>query len=297
MTVNNHDSTFKQLMSNKEFRESFIQTYLPKTLLSKLDLSLFRIHKMGGSFVEVNSNKEFESDVIYLANMDDQENMFWFHFEHQSTPDETMTLRIFGYQIAELLNYKKQNPGKKLPPILSIIYHQGARQWPYSLNLQDLFTNPELAMKYFGKPILIDLPTMPDEELIQHPKIGPVELIFKNVRLKDFESRFRIMLSGLQKVDYNSKEIILKYLLDFIDMPHSEYIKTIGECLPEDVELVMSLAQRLVQQGMQQGIQQGIEARNFEIARNMLKKGFDEKIIAELTSLSKEILTNIKKNR
>jgi len=296
MTVNNHDSTFKQLMSHREFRDGFIQAYLPKELLSKLDWSSIDLHKMGGAFIEVNSNKEFESDVIYLANMDDEENMLWFHFEHQSTADETMTLRVLGYQVAELLNYKKQFPSKKLPAIVTIIYHQGERKWPYSLDIRDLFTNPEMAMKYFGNPLLVDLPTLPDEELLKHSEIGPVELMLKHVRLKDFDKKFRMQVSGLRKVSYNFKQIILRYSLDFIDMTDGEYIKIIGECLPDDVELAMSLSERLLQQGEQRGEQKGRMNAEFDIAKSMFAKGFDEKTIKELlVNLPKEVLSKLKK--
>jgi predicted transposase/invertase (TIGR01784 family) len=43
-----------------------------------------------------------------------------------------------------------------------------------------------------------------------------------------------------------------------------------------------------LQQGIEQGVQQGIENRNKEIAKNMLKKGFDISAIQEITGLSKE---------
>ncbi len=286
--MNNHDSNFKQLMANRGFFEAFIKTYLPENILSKMDWNSIKLYKMGGTHVELNTNKEFESDVIYLANIDGKENMLWFHCEHQSTPDRTMPLRVLHYQTAELLSYAKQNPSnERLPAIVSIIYHQGEKPWPYSLSIKDQFVDPALAMEYFGNPLLIDLPAISDEELKKHQNIGPVEIILKHVRQKDFERKLRIMISSLQTVDYNSKEIVLRYILDFIDMPRGEFIKTIGECLPEDMELAMSLSERL--------LQQGAEARNFEIARSMLAKGLDERLIEELTKLSKADLSNLKK--
>lgn len=307
MPLNNHDSTFKQLMSHRVFLEGFIKTYLPKELLAKLNWDSIQLHKMGGTFIEESTQKESESDVIYLAEMENKANLLWFHFEHQSSPDESMPLRILSYQVAELLNYRKQHPTQKLPSIVTIIYHQGERKWPYSLNIQDLFLNPELAMQYFGKPILVDLPTLPDEELKKHYPIGPVELILKHVRQADFERKFRLMVMSLRGVDDNSKAIVLKYILDFIDIPNDEYLKTIGECLPDNMELVMSLSERLVQQGIQQGVQQGFQQGIYEglqqgfldgrleMARNMFLKNLDESLIQEITKLSKETLSDLKR--
>ncbi len=320
MPVNNHDSTFKQLMSHRNFLEGFIKTYLPQELLSQFNWDSIKFHKMGGAFIEENTSKAFQSDVIYLAEMNSEENMLWVHFEHQSSPDESMTLRVLSYQIAELLNYRKQYPTKKLPTIVTLIYHQGEKKWPYSLDIQDLFLNPRLAMKYFGKPILVDLPTLSDEDLKKHLNIGPVEVILKQVRQKGFEKKLRLMISELRGVDYHSKEIVLKYLLYFIDMPNSEYLKTIGECLPEDKELAMSLAERLVQQGIEQGMQRGLEQGleqglergleqgiwkglqqgaingKFEVAQSMFLEGFDENIIRKITNLPEEVLASLKKN-
>jgi predicted transposase/invertase (TIGR01784 family) len=49
------------------------------------------------------------------------------------------------------------------------------------------------------------------------------------------------------------------------------------------------------QQGMQQGMQQGRQARNFEIAKSMLRKGFSLGVVTELTSLSRAELEKLNK--
>jgi predicted transposase/invertase (TIGR01784 family) len=51
---------------------------------------------------------------------------------------------------------------------------------------------------------------------------------------------------------------------------------------PKTKETIMNAAQRLIQQGMQQGMQ----ARNLEIAKQMLSKGLDMQFICEMTGLS-----------
>lgn len=119
-----------------------------------------------------------------------------------------MVLRIIHYQTAELLAYAKQNPNQKLPSIITFIYHQGEKPWPYSLAVADLFAEPELAMRYFGKPILIDLPATSDEVIKAHQSIWPVEMILKHVRRKDFKKGLRLMLSALQSVDSRTRRTV-----------------------------------------------------------------------------------------
>ena len=151
-----------------------------------------------------------------------------------------MILRILHYQTDELLAYAKQNPNQKLPSIITFIYHQGEKPWPHSLAVADLFAEPELAMRYFGKPILIDLPATPDEALKTHQSIWPVEMVLKYVRRKNFKKELRVMLSALQTVDSRTRRTVLQYIIDVADVSAKELIEVAKGCLPQDVEAIMT---------------------------------------------------------
>jgi predicted transposase/invertase (TIGR01784 family) len=47
-------------------------------------------------------------------------------------------------------------------------------------------------------------------------------------------------------------------------------------------------------EGIQQGLEQGMRDRNLEIAKSMLKQGFEIKVIEELTGVSKEDIKGLK---
>jgi predicted transposase/invertase (TIGR01784 family) len=299
MGSNQHDTNFKQLMSNQTFFEGFLKTYLPRELLIKLDWSSIKFYKMGGQHVENSTQKTFESDLVYLADFETEPQMLWIHLEHQSKPDRRMPLRILNYQTAELLAYAKKNPKqKKLPGIISLIYHQGVRPWTYSLDLKDQFKDLNFYKKYFSKPFLIDLPAIPDEELRNHQNIGPVEVILKYVKQQTLELKFRKLISDLHAVDDSSKTITLKYVIDFLSLPDEEVIKIIHECLPESEGIVMNVKEQWFQQGIQHGIQQGmqegIRQNQEDIARSMLLRGLNGQLIQEITHLSSEELNNLK---
>lgn len=282
----NHDGNFKALMEERGFFEPFLKTYLPSELLKKIDWPSIDFYKMGGTHREEKTQQEFESDVIYLAKLDGQESFLWIHTEHQAIPDKTMALRVLNYQTAELLAYSKGNPNKELPAIVTFIYHQGEKRWPHSVNIADMFIDPSMAMKYLGAPILIDLPATSDEELKKHQNIAPIELILKHVRQKDFEKNMRMDLLALRTVDDKARRIVLKYLLKVADVSDKLLLETAKECLPQDKELLMTVEDRILQRGVEEGIE--------KVAVSMLRAGFDEKAICNITGLPLETLTKIK---
>ena len=295
---NLHDRTFKELVKQRSFFEPFIKTYLPKGLLKRLDWRSVKFYKMGGRHLEDNTHNEFEADVIYLAEIGGKTSFIWLHAEHQSTPDKYIVLRVVNYQSAELLTYARQNPNKPLPMIVTILYYQGKNPWGHSLNLKDLFAEPNLAMKYFARPILVDLPATSDKELMQHQEIGPIEVILKHVRRKDFGKGLNGFVAGLRTVDGQSRKTVLRYLIQVADVSGPEWIKIADQCLPgKDKEFIVTAAEQWMaegmQQGMQQGIQQGMETERLAIAKSLLLRGAGSDFVAESTGLLLDLVLKL----
>jgi predicted transposase YdaD len=67
--------------------------------------------------------------------------------------------------------------------------------------------------------------------------------------------------------------------------------KTI-EYLPEEKELIMTVAEQCRREGMQQGIQHSLHV----VARSMLLEGFDPGLVAKMTKLPSDIVINLKKD-
>ena len=279
-----HDNNFKALMEERSFFEPFVKIYLPKELLDKIDWKSICVHKMSGEHEEAKTQKEFASDVMYMAKIGQADSFIWIHAEHQSTPDKLMGLRIINYQAAELLAYAKQNPKKKLPTIITFIYHQGKSPWSKSLKIEDLFAEPDLASQYFGRPILIDLPAMSDETLQQHKEIGPVEVVLKHVRQKDFNKHLKKDLCKLKPVRDSSRRLVLQYMLKFADMEPRKFAKVVGECIPRDREIIMSVAERLKAEGRAEA-EASWHQRMLSMAKKLLMKGLGIKEVSEMTEL------------
>ena len=75
------------------------------------------------------------------------------------------------------------------------------------------------------------------------------------------------------------------------NMEKEEYKKSVLEY--EDVQKAVRYAEKLgreegLKQGIEQGLEQGREERTRQIVRNMLAKGFDPDLVAEIVGLTAE---------
>jgi len=75
------------------------------------------------------------------------------------------------------------------------------------------------------------------------------------------------------------------------DLTSRERIKSI--MVKMDEEAFMTIAEELRVEGRVQGIAQGRVAAKAEVARNLMRKGFDIAFIVEITGLSKDQLEQI----
>jgi len=81
-------------------------------------------------------------------------------FEHQSTPDAWMPLRLLRYILGIWDQYRKQNPtAKKLPPVLPLVLFQGGATWAADLSLSGLIEIPDGLAPYQPdfRHLLVDL--------------------------------------------------------------------------------------------------------------------------------------------
>ena len=226
MSKNLHDLVFKQLMGDQDFSRYFFKTYLPSGLLETGDsaLNLTKMRLLDGRHHELKTGKLFESDVIYLAPfLYLKDCFFYLHVEHQSTPDKAMLMRIINYQAAELTAYAKKFPNKTAPGIISFIYYQGVRPWKgthagFYTESVDFFFNHDLNRHYFGRPFLIDLFSMSENDILKHYYIGPIELLLKYIRQKSIRKKIEKLMEGLKDINANLKSILLKYVASVLDL-------------------------------------------------------------------------------
>lgn len=130
-----NDAFFKAVFSEPEQARAFFRKHLPPAIVALADWPSLAV--LPTSFVK-SSLQQVHSDLLFSVRIGDRETLLYLLFEHQSTVDPTMPLRLLGY-IAEILTTQFKTHGLPLPPVLPFVLHQGPDQWHVSTKFEDLF--------------------------------------------------------------------------------------------------------------------------------------------------------------
>lgn len=170
--------------------------------------------------------------------------------------------------------------------ILDFVFDQDekeAQKYRYDVKLTDIDTGKVFYDKL--KFIYLEMPkfTKQVEELSNH-----------------FEKWMYVLrhLSTLERIPEVLQEKIFRKLFSVAELANltAEQAQSYRDSLKyyRDIKNSIDTAtEKGREEGIQQGIQQGMENRNIEIAKNMIRKGFDLSSIQELTGLSKEELEKL----
>ncbi len=182
-----HDKYFKEVFSHADSAASFFQNYLPAKLAPHLDWSSLALQP--GTFVDEKLAVR-QSDLLYHVTAKKKPLFLYVLFEHQSTPDPLMPLRLLGYMLRIWDQYlKKHKRAIKLPPVLPLVLYHGQRGWSAPLCFEALFElPPELGKilrpfmpKFRHK--LVDLSRLLSKQLLGAPEVRILLQLFKSVTL------------------------------------------------------------------------------------------------------------------
>ena len=105
-----HDKFCKTTLSNRRAALSFFREYLPKKITEKIDWRTLKLSKE--TFIASEMNDRF-SDLLYMARVRGTMIYISILFEHQSTVDPWMALRLIRYMLEIWELFREQNPGEK----------------------------------------------------------------------------------------------------------------------------------------------------------------------------------------
>jgi predicted transposase/invertase (TIGR01784 family) len=306
-----HDKFTREIFDNIALAREFLERHLPEDIKQRVDLNYLKalptsmiVRALGGS--------ESIADLLFETKLSGHKALLYFLLEHKSYPDKFTPLQTHVYQACAWYLYHKNNPGKKLPLIFTIVLHHGKSPYKHSTDLRDLIDAPrELIDRYMLKPFhLLDLCQVSDEQITGSPELQLAELILKHVFDANlFDYLKKNIPSLLKKASKNNADLVLavlEYLIRTgnIDVPQQEYVdfiaKTIDNEIPDIAEKIMNLGDRLIQQGKLEGRLEGkIEGKlegKLEAARSMLRHKMEPSVVAEITGLDlQEILAEAKK--
>jgi len=158
-----------------------------------------------------------------------------------------------------------------------------------------LVVDKELFVKVgLGAFKLVDLTITDDSEILKHKKLALLEMLLKHIRVKEFIQVTEQILDALTVAHMDSlpKHLFDSMLSYLTKAKEQEDLKPLFNGIIDKFtdykEGVMTYAEQYTQQGKQ-------EAQR-EIAKELLKSGVDESIIAKAAHLSVEEIRKLKQS-
>ncbi len=169
---NPHDALFRKTFSNVEHAKAALSAALSHPLLSPIEWSTLRL--VAGAYVDAELASS-QSDLLFMVELSCKPGVMYLLFEHQSSVDELMPLRVLKYA-ARILDQHVTATGSgkqalPLPLVVTVVLHHSETGWTAGTGLTDLFDS-DLALLTAVAPfvpqlrfVLVDISGLTDDEL------------------------------------------------------------------------------------------------------------------------------------
>jgi len=277
---NPHDQLFKEAFSHVENAVVFFQNYLPAELRDRLDWDTLKLQP--GKYTD-EALQGCESDLLYTVQIDKHPALLYCLFEHQSTPDAWMPLRLLRYVLNIWEQYRKQNPtARKLPPVLPMVLYQGGATWTADFSLSGLLDIPDGFTQYQPEfqHLLVDLNHINADEL-RGTLIVRASLLALKVSRKGLHHELPRLFQLIAELTHQDSSLsMIRTLLRYLcavdnDTDLTEYITQVAATKqPRLQEELMTIAEQLRKEGRQEGRQEGVQQGEARTLLKILNKRF-----------------------
>ena len=255
-----NDGFFKAVFSQPVCAIAFFKSHLPPAIVARIDWKSLTV--LPGSFIK-SSLQQIHSDLLFSVRSGDRETLLYLLFEHQSTPDPAMPLRLLGYVVEILIQHHKAH-GMPLPPVLPIVLHQGPDTWNVSSAFEDLFDLPdELAadlLPFLPKfqHALLDLTQCDPATEEGDTRLRIVLQLMKLARERQLLQFFQWLAESLveQLPDSFLGQLLLYALHSDSDLDIEQIFHKLSSN-PELEQSTMSVAEKLIAKGRTEGRTEG----------------------------------------
>ncbi len=276
-----HDKLFKQLLGERENAVSFLEHNLPEAALKHLDLDSLEVVQT--SFID-SQFAQSEADLLFSLRVADGAGYVYVLFEHQSSPDALMMLRLLSYMVRVWKRHlREQGLSEKLPVIIPMVLFHGPAGWQGPNDFRSLVSAPDEAFSLYTPQFaccLFDLSGPQVAELAGNALVRILGDILASHGRPDFRDRLAHAFTTLHELIHAPGfsryfEIIFRYILKVHDLPKEELLKLAAESMPPIIqEMVMSTYQQLIDEGKELGLQEGKEQASRRIAARLIAKRF-----------------------
>jgi len=257
-----NDAFFKEMFSDRSRAIEFFQSHLPPAIVAKVDWPSLKV--LPSSFIK-SGLQQVSADLLFNVKIGGVDALLYLLFEHQSTVDPTMPLRMLGY-VAEILFKHHKEHGLPLPPVLPFVFHQGPDRWNVSTAFEDLFELPEdlaaVLLPFLPKfhHALLDLSRYDPEQDEDRHDLQTILQLMKFARMKQVLPYFEWQ-AARKNVKIN-KVLIGRLLIYALHVDSDLDVEQIYHSLTSNPELrksTMSVAEKLLAKGRSEGLEKGLE--------------------------------------
>jgi predicted transposase/invertase (TIGR01784 family) len=164
-----HDALFHKVFSQLDNAAGQLRAVLPHQLASRIDWTSLRLED--GHYFD-DQLAESQSDLLYSARIDGHLVTIYVLFEHQSSPEPWMPLRLHRYLNRVAERWRADHPeATRLPPMLAVVLAHTEAGWTAAMSMHELFDLPDdlapLLRPYLPqlRYIVDDLSARSDDEL------------------------------------------------------------------------------------------------------------------------------------
>jgi Putative transposase, YhgA-like len=247
-------------------------SFLPKELTALVELGSLELQPEGGRGKHL---EEFRADLLFRASIAGSLGFVCFLFEHQSTSDVGMPLRVLGYQLRTWERAWRQNPGCPLAPIVPIVVSHDTRGWNAPREFAAMFARSVREHPVLRSVIpdfrcfIDDLSELSDADL-RARALAPFPTLVLWA-LRDARTPDQILPGLDQWVDAltdvanaadggDALRQLLMYISTVADnVPFETLRARIAKLSPAAEQTIMTIAEQLQARGIQQGLQQTLQ--------------------------------------
>ena len=262
LSAQSHDAYFKKVFSDPAYASGFFRQHLPPEVVREIAWEGLTV--VPGSFVK-RTLQQAHADLLFSVKAGGEKLLLYLLFEHQTTVDPAMPLRLLAYMTEIWLAHRKTD-GSRLPAILPFVLHQGPERWTVPLNFREMLTlPPELAgaMQRFLPSFeygLLDLsqcePATEEEDTTLQVVLQLMKVAREQRRMLEF---FEWLASHLPPLPEALLHLTLLYALHHDgDLDVGKIAHTL-KSNPELKDKAMSLAEKLIAQGRNEGRNEGLQ--------------------------------------
>jgi predicted transposase/invertase (TIGR01784 family) len=141
MTMTPHDTLFKQVFSEPKRATEELRHVLAPELVERVDFTTLVVEP--GTYVD-DDLRERHTDLLFSAAIAGTTIRIYVLFEHQSTVDPWLPLRLLEYMLRIWAELRKQQPeARSLPAIVPVVLHHSDTGWRAATRFEALLELPD----------------------------------------------------------------------------------------------------------------------------------------------------------